>query len=102
MNEAYTYLEQSRRRFLRSVALVFLVVVGLLALVGAVLLLVTPSSGVGIFIVLTLPPALGAAATLVLLRQRPLWQAALPICVGLILADLAVPFLLPETATSAA
>jgi rsbT co-antagonist protein RsbR len=102
MNEAYAYLEQSRRRFLRIVALVFLIVVGLLTLVGAVLLVVAPNSGVTTFTVLTLLPALGAAATLVLLRQRPLWQALLPISIGLILADLAVPFVLPETAASAA
>ena len=102
MDEAYTYLEQSRRRFLRIVALVFLIVVGLLSLVGVILLVVTPSSGVASFTALTLLPALGAAITLVLLRERPLWQATLPISAGLILADLAVPFLLPETATSAA
>jgi anti-anti-sigma factor len=102
MNEAYAYLEQSRRRFLRIVALVFLIIVGLLALAGAVLLIVAPSSGAATFTVLTLPPALGAGATLMLLRQRPLWQAVLPICAGLILADLAVPVLLPETAPFAA
>ena len=102
MNEAYTYLEQSRRRFLRIVALVFLIIVGLLALVGTILLLIAPNSGVATFTALTLPPGLGAAVTLALLRDRPLWQAVLPICIGLIIADLAVPFLLPETATSAA
>ena len=42
MNEAYAYLEQSRRRFLRIVALVFLIVVGLMTLVGEVLRTLTP------------------------------------------------------------
>jgi rsbT co-antagonist protein RsbR len=102
MHEAYTLLEQSRRRFLRIVALVFLIIVGLLTLIGVILLLGAPNSGGVTFTALTLPPALGAAITLVLLRDRPLWQATLPISAGLILADLAVPFLLPETATSAA
>ena len=102
MDEATAFLEQSRRQFLRSVALIFLLSVGLLTVAGAIGMAVAPTAGVTVFTVLTLIPALGAALTLALLRQRPLWQAALPMVAGLILADLMVPFLLPEAATVAA
>ncbi len=96
MDEASAFLEQSRRQFLRGVALIFLLFVGLLTFAGAIGMVVAPTGGVTVFTVLTLIPALGAGLTLALIRQRPLWQAALPMVAGLILADLMVPFCCPR------